>query len=282
VLIPPSIPIIMFCLLANVSIGQALVGGISCGILFAVLMMIMVFVIGKMKPGLIPAASTERVPMKEKLLSLRLLLPIAFLFIMIVGGSFLGWFPATVAGAGGVVVILGYCFVQRVPVKKIFGGVMDGVYSFAVVYLIIIAGQLFSRFITVTGMTQAISDGIAHAAVPPYVVFLMVFGFYLLCGCFMDCLSIIVITVPVVFPILANLGFNEIVLVLVLVFAMEIAALTPPVGIGVFYVANAAKMPVGQVFRSVVPFFILDVALVLVLAAVPEAVMWLPRLFGYG
>jgi tripartite ATP-independent transporter DctM subunit len=281
VLIPPSIPIIMFCLLTNVSIGQALVGGISTGIIFAILMMLMVFVISKIKPGLIPPAIRERVPLKEKLLSLRLLIPILFLFIMIVGGSFLGWFPATAAGAVGVVVILGYCFLRRVPAKKIFSGVMDGVSSFAVVYLIIVAGQLFSRFITVTGLTQAISDGIASLDMAPYGVFCIVFLFYLLCGCFMDCLSIIVITVPVIFPILSGLGFNDIVLVIVLVFAMEIAALTPPVGIGVFYVANAAKMPVSQVFRSVVPFFIFDIALVLLIAAIPEVVTWLPSLLGY-
>lgn len=281
VLIPPSVPIISFSLLAGVSIGQALICGISTGIAFAVIMMLLIVVIGKVKPSVIPPAATEKVPLKEKLSTLTLLLPIIALFALIVGGSFLGWFPATVGGAVAVVAILLYCGFQRLPLKGVFQGIMEGVSSFANVYLIIVGGQFFSRFVTVTGLADSISRGIANVNMPPYLVFCLVFVFYLFCGCFMDCLSIIVITVPVVFPVLTAIGFHELVLVMLLVFSMEIAALTPPVGLGVFYVANATKMPVSQVFRGVVPFFIMDVALVLIIAAFPDLILWLPRLLGY-
>jgi tripartite ATP-independent transporter DctM subunit len=281
VLIPPSIPIICFCLLSGTSIGQALVTGISTGILFAILMILMIGVIGKLRPRLIPPAGRERVPILEKVKTLRLLLPILVFFAVIVGGSFFGWFPATVAGAVGVAVMLLYCLIKRVSLRKILGGVMEGVKSFAVVYLIIVAGQLFSRFITVTGLAKAISEGIAAIDMHPYAVFCIVFVFYLFCGCFMDALSIIVITVPVVFPVLTGLGFHELILVMLLVFSMEIAALTPPVGLGVFYVANATGLPVSQVFRSVIPFFLMDVALVLLIAAFPQTILWLPGLLGY-
>lgn len=282
VLIPPSVPIISFSLLAGVSIGKALVVGISTGIVFAILMMLMIVVIGIIQPHKIPPKETEKVPMKEKLKTLTLLLPIFALFALIVGGSFLGWFPATVGGAVAVVAILLYCFAKRLPLKGIFQGIMEGTSSFANVYLIIVGGQFFSRFVTVTGLADSISRGIASVNMPPYLVFCLVFVFYLFCGCFMDCLSIIVITVPVVFPVLTALGFHELVLVMLLVFSMEIAALTPPVGLGVFYVANATKMPVSQVFRGVAPFFVMDVVLVLIIAAVPDLILWLPRLLGYA
>jgi TRAP-type C4-dicarboxylate transport system permease large subunit len=213
---------------------------------------------------------------------LKLLLPIIALFALIVGGSFLGWFPATVGGAVAVVAILAYCAFKRMPIKAVFSGIMEGVSSFANVYLIIVGGQFFSRFVTVTGLADSISRGIAAVNMPPYLVFCLVFLFYLFCGCFMDCLSIIVITVPVVFPVLTAIGFHELVLVMLLVFAMEIASLTPPVGLGVFYVANATKMPVSQVFKGVTPFFIMDVALVLIIAAFPDLILWLPKLMGYA
>lgn len=282
VLIPPSIPIISFSLLAGVSIGQALIVGISTGIVFAILMMLMIVVIGFIKPGYIPPRETVKVPVAEKLKTLTLLLPIVALFALIVGGSFLGWFPATVGGAVAVVAILIYCLCRRLPLKNIFQGVMEGVASFANVYLIIIAGQFFSRFVTVTGLADTLSRGIASANLAPYLVFCLVFVFYLFCGCFMDCLSIIVITVPVVFPVLTAVGFHELVLVMLLVFAMEIAALTPPVGLGVFYVANATKMSTTQVFKGVTPFFIMDVVLVLIIAAFPNLILWLPKLMGFA
>ncbi|MBR1781208.1 MAG: TRAP transporter large permease [Oscillospiraceae bacterium] len=282
VLIPPSVPILSFSLLAGVSIGQALVCGISTGILFAILMIILIAIIGVVRPKLIPAADKTKVPIVERLKTLTLLLPILALFALIVGGSFAGWFPATVGGAVAMVAILIYCLARRLPLKGIFQGIMEGTSAFANVYLIIVAGQFFSRFVTITGLADAISRAIASVNMAPYLVFCLVFVFYLFCGCFMDCLSIIVITVPVVFPVLTQLGFHELVLVMLLVFAMEIAALTPPVGLGVFYVANATKMPVSQVFRGVVPFFIMDVVLVLLVAAFPQIILWLPRLMGYA
>ena len=97
-----------------------------------------------------------------------------------------------------VVAILVYAVARRTPAKVVWRGIMEGVSSFAGVYLIIIAGQFFSRFITVTGMAQAISDYIATVNIAPFGVFMLVFVFYLFCGCFMDALSIIIITVPVV------------------------------------------------------------------------------------
>ena len=171
VLIPPSVPIISFSLLAGVSIGKALVCGISTGIVFALLMMLMIVIIGAVKPSLIPARETTKVPMREKIGTLKLLLPIIALFALIVGGSFAGWFPATVGGAVAVVAILIYCIARRLPAKEIFAGIMEGTSSFANVYLIIVAGQFFSRFVTVTGLAESISLGIATVNMSPYLVF---------------------------------------------------------------------------------------------------------------
>jgi len=281
-LIPPSIAIITFCLLTDVSIGPALVVGLSTGILFAILMMLMIVVIGVVRPKLIPPGDVLHIPLKEKVKTLRLLLPILALFILIVGGCFFGWFPATTAGAVACVAILLYAFVRRTPLKLVLSSILVALKDFALLYLILVGGQFFSRFITLTGMARAISDGIAAINMPPYVVFLIVFVFYLFCGCFMDVMSIIIVTVPVVFPVLTALGFPPLALVIVLVFSLEIAALTPPIGFSVFAVARVTKLPVRQVFRGVLPFFGMDVALVLLVAAFPGIILWLPRLMGYA
>ncbi len=283
VLIPPSIPIISFCLLTNVSVGAALVTGISTGILFAVMMTLTLKLIGTLHPEKMPVVTKKdtKVTAREKFSSLKLLLPIAALFALIVGGSFLGWFPATVGGAIACVAIFVYAIAKRMPMKKVLSAAWEGVQGFAGIYMIMIAGQFFSRFITMTGLASALTNVIANLHVHPFLIFCIVLVFYLFCGCFMDCLSIIIITVPIVFPLLHGLGYHELVLVIVLVFVMELASLSPPIGVGVFNVANALNESTGLIFKGVMPYFLMDIILVLLIALAPQLILWLPRLMGY-
>ena len=281
VLIPPSMPILVFALMTNVSVGNALVAGISTGILFAAFMLIMLNVIIRIKPGLVPPKSTEKVTLKEKITTLKLLLPILLLFALVVGGSFLGWFPATVGGAVAFVAVFIYAVCKRMTFKKIWLSIWDGLKGFGNVYFIVIAGTLFGRVITMSGLADTVASFIISLNVTPFVVFLMVILFYMFCGCFMDCLSIIIITVPIVYPVLTGLGYDPIVLVMLLVFAMEIANLTPPVGLSVFYVANATGESPTFIFKNVVVYFIMDLVFVLLFALVPDIILWLPRLVGY-
>lgn len=281
VLIPPSMPILVFALMTGVSVGKAMVAGISTGIVFAVLMLIMVHIIIAVQPHKVPPRSTEKVPAKEKLASLKLLLPILALFALVVGGSFAGWFPATVGGAVAMVVVLIYGICIRMPLKDIWHCIWEGLHGFANIYLIIISGTMFSRVITLSGLAETVANWIASIGAAPFVVFLMVILFYMFCGCFMDCLSIIIITVPVVYPLLTGLGYDPIVLLMLLVFAMEISNLTPPVGLSVFYVANAVNESTAFIFKNVVVYFITDLVFVLLFALIPDIIMWLPNLLGY-
>lgn len=281
VLIPPSVLILSFCMLTEVSVGAALMAGCSAGILFTIMYLIVINVYKRVFPDKIPPRSTEKVPMSEKLKTLTLLIPILLLFALIVGGSFLGWFPATVGGAVAMVVVLIYAVCKRTPFKKILDAIWSSLLQFGNIYLIIIGGQLFSRFIAFTGLTRTIGTGIAGANVPGLLVFALVVVFYLFCGMFMDCASIIVITAPIVFPVLCTLGFNELVLVVMMVMSMEVASLTPPVGLGVFYVANAVNESPAFIFKNVAKFFVLDLIIIFLVAVFPDLVLWLPRLMGY-
>ena len=281
VLIPPSVLILSFCMLVEVSVGAALMAGCAAGIVFALVYLVVINIYKRLYPNKIPPKSTEKVPAKEKLQSLALLLPIVLLFALIVGGSFAGWFPATVGGAVAMVVVLIYAIAKRTPLKKIWNAISFSLVTFANIYLIIVGGQLFSRFIALTGMTTAIGNAIAAAQVPGMVVFALVVIFYLFCGMFMDCASIIVITAPIVFPVLTGLGFNELVLVVMMVISMEVASLTPPVGLGVFYVANATNGSPAYIFKNVAKFFVLDLVIIFGMAFIPGIVLWLPKLLGY-
>ena len=281
VLIPPSMPILVFSLMTGVSAGTALITGFSTGILFAVSMIILLAVLKRVRPDKIPPRDETKIPMREKLGTLKLLIPILLLFALIVGGSFAGWFPATVGGAVAMVAVLIYAICKRMSFKRIWSSIWDGLQGFCNVYLIVIAGSMFGRVIALSGLADTVAGWIAASNLSGYGVFCLVILFYMFCGCFMDCLSIIIITVPIVFPVLTSMGFDPIVLVMLLVFAMEIANLTPPVGMSVFYVANATNESTGLIFKNVVPYFIMDLGLVLLFGAVPGLILWLPRLLGY-
>lgn len=282
VLIPPSMPIITFCLLTSVSVGAALMTGLACGVMMALLMIIFLKIYGLIFPNKIPPRDHTKVSARERLNSLKLLVPILLLFSLIVGGCFFGWFPATVGGAVGFVAVLIYAIASRMPPKKIAKSIWEGLKGFGSMYMIIVAGQMFGRVVTMSGLAASIANFIGGLHVAPFVIFLMIVLFYTFCGMFMDCLSIIIITVPIVFPILRGLGYHELILVMLLVFTMEVANLTPPVGLSVFYVANCVKESPTFIFKNVAKFFVLDIAVILILALFPELVLWLPRLMGYA
>ena len=290
-LIPPSMGIIMFCLIApspivfngqnlTLSVGTALMGGIFPGLLTALGLGITVRLIGRFKPGSIPPGGGPKVPMIEKLKTLRLLLPILALFALIIGGTFLGWFTATVAGAFGAVAVIIYAFAKRLPFKKICYCIWDASVMEAGIFPIIIGGQIFGRFVADTKLADYLAQAIAGMNAPPFAVFMLVILLYIFCGCVMDIVSIIIITVPVVFPVLASLGYNPYVLVIALCFMTEIAGLTPPIGMNVFATANALRVNPSEIFKGVFPYFLCELAMVIIIAIFPQIVLFLPGLMA--
>ncbi len=279
-LIPPSIPIILICMMmSDMSIGTALTYGLSCGILMTIILCIGIFIYVRIFPNKVPKITDQpKVPMKEKVLALRQLIPIALVFLLIIGGTMLGWFAATVAGAVASVVLILYALIRRTPIKKILGCVWDAAVVNAGFFVIIIGGNMFSRFVTTTKLVDGIANAIAQVSMPSYLIFLMVVVFYIFCGCVMDILSIIIITVPIVLPLLQGLGYNEYVICVILVFMCELAGLTPPIGMNVFAVSNALRIRPSEIFAGVTPFFCMELIAVLVIGAFPQIITWLPVL----
>ena len=291
-LIPPSMGILMFCIIAPspievagqgtmaISVGTALSGGIVPGLITAVALCITVRIVGAIRKGALPARSREAVDWKERLAGLRFLIPIFILFALIIGGTMLGWFTATVGGAVGAVAVLVFAIFKRLPARRIWNCIVDAAIMEAGIFPIIIGGQIFSRFVSLSGLASYLSNAIASLHAPPFIVFILVMVLYMFCGCVMDMMSIIIITVPVIFPILCSLGYSPYAIIISLCFMMEIAGLTPPIGMNVFATSNALRVSPSKVFSGVWPFFICEVCMVLLIAFVPGIVTWLPNLIG--
>lgn len=280
-LIPPSIPIIMWCLVTNMSIGNTLMYGLSAGLMMVVILCVFIFIYSLVRPNKVPdTKSIPKVPFMEKVKSLRYVIPILLVFALIIGGAVWGWFASTVGGAVAVFALLVYAIIKKVPVKQIGHCIWDAAIMNAGMFPIIMAGTIFSRFISLTGLADGMADVIAGANLPPMLVFTLVIIFYLICGCVMDIPSIIIITVPVIFPLLTGLGFDQYILCVMLVFMCDVAGMTPPIGMNVFAVSNALKVRPMDIFRGCVPFFILDIVCVYIMALAPQIVQFLPRLMG--
>jgi C4-dicarboxylate transporter DctM subunit len=279
-LIPPSTTIVLFAMLADLSIGTALMSGIGPGILCAILYILMVKFVAKFQPHKIPLVTEEdmAVTVKDKLKSLRLLVPILILFLIIVGGVFFGWFAATVGGAIGAFAVTAYAVAKRIPVKKILMGFRESGIMFAQIFPMIIGGTLFSRVIAFSGLANTLAGWISSADIAPFFVFLLVVIFYVFCGCVMDIISTIIITVPIIFPLLTGLGYNPFVICIVLVFMCEIAGLTPPLGMNVFAAANVLRLDPMVVFAGILPYFVVDLVMVILLILLPGICTFLPNL----
>ena len=280
-LIPPSIPIIMWCLITIMSIGNTLMYGLSAGLMMVVLLCLFIFIYSLVKPNKVPSTKDlPKISFVEKVKSLRYVIPILLVFALIIGGAVWGWFPSTVGGAVAVFALLIYALIKRVPIKQIGHCIWDAAVMNAGMFPIIMAGTIFSRFIALTGLADGMADLIAGANLHRMLVFTLVIIFYLICGCVMDIPSIIIITVPVIFPLLTGLGFDQYVLCVMLVFMCDVAGMTPPIGMNVFAVSNALKVRPMDIFKGCVPFFILDIVCVYIMALFPQIVQFLPKLMG--
>ncbi len=282
-LIPPSIPVCMFCLMSGYSIGTTLVCGLGTGIFVTLAMFAVIRLMIALRPGCVPAIREEdrHITMRQKLASLRLLLPIFVLFALIIGGTFLGWFHATVGGAIGAAAVIIYALFKRIPMKKVGRAAWEGGHIFAGIYPIIIAGTIFSRLVTLSGLPKMLITFFESANFASWMVYLLVLVYFIFCGCVMDIIASIVISVPIIFPLLVDsYGYDPFVLIIILVIVSSTAAITPPIGMGVFTVSNATRISPKEIFIGSTPFVIMYFIIAALLIFVPQIVTWLPNLLG--
>jgi tripartite ATP-independent transporter DctM subunit len=278
-LIPPSVPIIIVCILVNLSIGRALIAGIIPGLLCAAVLIMTLWIVGLINPARMPLPEDLNPTWRERFKSLTLLWPMMALFLLIIGGIYTGVFPPTVGGAIGAAGSLIYALARRTSRHALSRCLWNTAIVNAQIFPMIVAGFIFSRFIALSGIADTFNNMITAVELPNWAVMIIVLFFYILIGCVGDLMSILIITLPIVFPLLTGLGFEPYSIAIIIIIMQSIGSITPPIGLSVFIVASLAKVKAVDVFKTVMPFIVAQLILVWILILFPRLVTWLPDIF---
>ncbi len=281
-LIPPSILMVIYAILTEQSIATLLMAGLVPGLLSGGMYMLGIYGIAKYRPELAPR-STIQISMKERMRSLSGVWGISVLFILVIGGIYAGFFVPTYAGAvgafGAFLIVLSK---RRLDRSTTIATLKDAGVTTSVIFIIVIGGIIFARYLTYTGLVADITDQLLALELNKYTYLFAFAAIYLVLGMLIDPIAIMVITLPVMFPILTGAGFDPIWLGVIAIKLAEMSLVTPPVGLNVYVVRSASPIPLKleEVFAGVMPFLAIDIVTLLLLILVPEITLFLPQLMS--
>ncbi|MCD6307071.1 MAG: TRAP transporter large permease [Deltaproteobacteria bacterium] len=276
-LIPPSIGFIVYGMLTEQSIGKLLIAGIFPGVLLAGAYVFIIIALVKTNPGLAPA-SPESVSWGEKFRALLGVWQPLAVFFLVMGGIYGGFFTPTEAGAIGATILFMIALIKRKLNRRNLLEALQEAVRISVMVLILVAGaNMFSYFLALSTIPMRVAELVASLQVSPYVIHAIMITIYLFLGCFLDAISMMVLTLPVIYPVILALGFNPIWFGVIAVLMMEAGLITPPMGLNIFTVAGVAKdTPVETIFRGVTPFLLAIIALVILITLFPKIALLLP------
>jgi C4-dicarboxylate transporter, DctM subunit len=281
-LIPPSILMVIYGVITEQSIGKLLVAGIIPGIITALIYCGGIYLVARVRPDLAPLAKIS-VNWGERWKSLYGVSGIAVLFVIVVGGIYGGYFPATYAGAVGAFGAFVIAFAKRrLSLGALYEVLKEAALTTSVIFIIVVGGMLFARFLTYSGLVTMISTALLSLGHGHYTYLLGYVVLFTILGCFIEPIAIMVMTLPIMYPVMKAQGFDPIWLGVVSVKLAEIGVLTPPVGLNVFVVKSSSPVPVtlGQVFTGVMPFIALDFLSLVLYVIFPQMITWLPGLMS--
>jgi tripartite ATP-independent transporter DctM subunit len=276
ILIPPSLGFILYGILCEQSIGKLFMAGIIPGILQAVFYIILIWITCRVKPSLGPSGSSST--LKEKIFSLKNTWAVVTLFLLVMGGIYMGIFTPTEAGAIGAFGSIVISFVARkLTWTTLSRCALETVQITAIVLFMVVGAFILMRFLALSGLPSLMGELVTGLAVPRVLVLVAILVMYIILGCFMDAVSMIILTLPIIFPTILALGFNPIWFGVITVRMIEIGEITPPFGLNVFTLAAVSGVPIGTVFRGVIPFVLTDFCHVALLVAVPQLSLFIPN-----
>lgn len=277
-LIPPSLTFVIFGILTGESIGELFIAGIIPGLLTALCYVLAIPMMLKLKPEWAPNVSIQST-FAQKLRGMTGIWPMLLLVLIVLGGIYTGITPPTAAGAlgavGALLIALGR---RKIGAAQIWEAVRQTAELTSVLFIIIIGGLLFSRFLVVSGFVGDLTALVTDSGFTGPTFILAMVVMYLIMGMFIDPLSMLVMTVPFVFPVIKSFGMDPIWFGIILTKMIEIAVITPPVGLNLFAVVSAAggRVKTGDMFYGVLPFVCLEVMILVVLILFPGISTWLP------
>ncbi|MFZ7110596.1 MAG: TRAP transporter large permease [Desulfatiglandales bacterium] len=281
ILIPPSVIFIVYGIMTEQSIGKLFAAGILPGILLSALFVLTIYIWATIKPGIAPMV--EKKSWKVRIKSLLGLVEVIILFVLVMGGLFIGVFTPTEAGAVGA---FGGLIIPLVRRQLSWQGFIMALYSSTrttcMILMIVAGATVFGHFLAVTNIPDTLSNWVVGLPLPPWAVMIVVMFFFLVGGCFMDSLGMIMLTIPIFFPVAVALGYDPIWFGVVIVLVTELGVITPPVGINVYVVSGIARdVPLEVIFKGAIPFVLALLAYVIIMVFFPQIALFLPSFMAY-
>ncbi|MHA1536183.1 MAG: TRAP transporter large permease [Alphaproteobacteria bacterium] len=281
VLIPPSVILIVYAVIAEQGVPQLFAAAMLPGLVAAALHILVIMAIAFVQPERMP--KTPAMSIGERIAALTRLWKVSILFGIAIGGIYSGFMSPTEAAAVAalVAIIIGFA-TRTLSLKELGASLLETIWTTGMLFIIVIGSFLFAYFIALTRLPNSITSIVQGMQVAPWVVILMMVAFYIALGCFLDAISMILITVPVFLPLAETLGFNPIWFGILVLVVVEVGMITPPVGLNIFVIrAQLPDVRLADIYWGIVPFLAAAAALVALLMAFPDLALWLPRVL-YG
>ena len=275
-MLPPSTVLAVYGLITQQDIGKLFMAGIVPGLLAMAMYMLTVAVIVRVKPDFLPTA--PRASWAERKAGIRDVWAPLVLFVFVIGGLYGGVFTPTEAGgvgAGGAFVL--GVLRGRLGRAEIRASLLQATRTAAAVFTVLIGALLFGYFLTITQVPQTVTEFLTGLGIGTYGVLALIMIMYLVLGCLMDAMAMIIITVPIIFPVVTQLGFDPIWFGIIIVMTVELGLIHPPVGMNVFVIKSVVQdVTFSAIFRGVLPFIVTDILRLIILIAFPMIALWLP------
>jgi len=280
ILIPPSVIFIVYGIMTEQSIGKLFIAGLLPGIILTLLFILSISVWTWLCPDIAPRG--PKTTLREKLHSLKGISETFIVFSLVMGGLFIGMFTPTEAGAVGALGMIVLAFVRRKLSWDSFRKSLFETTRISCMILVIVAGAtIFGHFLAVTRIPYEVAYWISDSQLPPFAIVLLIILVYLIGGCFIDALALIMLTVPIFYPAIVEMGYDPLWFGVIIVLVTQIGVITPPVGINVYVVGSVARdVPLNVIFRGVIPLLIALVIGTLILIPFPQITTCLPSLMG--
>ena len=280
-LIPPSLGFVVYGMLAQESIGKLLISGIFPGLILAGAYMGILFGLVKLHPDWAPRVEAT-VSFREKWTSLKAVWETVAIFLLVIGGIYFGMFtPNEAAGVGATVLFLTAILKRKLTGKELLASLYETVRISVMVLFLVAAANVFSYFLALSMIPMKVSAWIVGLGVSRYLILAILVMIYLMLGCFLDAISMMVLTLPVILPIVATLKFDPIWFGVVCVIMMEAGLITPPMGLNVFTVAGIAKdASLEEIFKGALPFLAAMLSVVVLISLFPQIALFLPGMMG--
>lgn len=279
-LIPPSIGFVVYGILTEQSIGKLLISGFIPGFLLALTYIAIIVIWVKIKPDAAPL-NLDRVPFKEKMMSLIAVWELIVVFLLVMGGIYFGFFTPTEAGGLGAFFLFMVTLLRKKLTWATLVEAMKSTTRISVMIFIILAGAyVFTYFMALTMIPMKLSMWLSGVSLSRYSILIIILVGYLFLGCFLDATSMMVLTLPVIFPTIISLGFNPIWFGVISVLMMEAGLITPPLGLNIFVISGVADVPMEIVFKGTIVFLLAIFLVVALVTIFPGIALFLPGIMG--